>query len=282
VGHLSVSDGLGGVAAGRLRRTAHLLRRRLRGVAARVEHALLARRYGAIVGVETNASLAALTFDDGPHPEVTPRLLELFGRYGAKATHFVVGAAAAARPDLIQAMLRRGHTVANHTFDHPSLVRLSRGERIRQLRSCQEALGSCAEPLMRPPYGHYDLACARDVRALGLRCVTWSAHVEDWRVADAATLEVRLRAAVRPGAIVLLHEALYTTDEPAASDRGPLLAALEAVLAAPPDGLRFVTVPELLEHGPARLRVIRRRGDDAFVAAQRPGMQGHRVSPGDA
>lgn len=244
--------------------------RRVRG---RVEHALLAPRYGAIVGVDTEEPVVALTFDDGPHPEVTPRLIDLFARYDAKATHFLVGAAARAHPDLVEALLRAGHTVANHTHDHPSLVRLARAKRRAELTTCQEALGERGARLMRPPYGHYDLACARDVRALGLRCVMWSAHVEDWRPATADALVERIRKALRPGAIVLLHEALYTTVDPEADDRGPLLAAIERTLAESAGKMRFVTVPELLTHGRPRLRVIRRRGEDAFVEAQRPGMR---------
>lgn len=253
----------------------------LRRARARVEHVLLASRYGAIVGVDTSDPVVALTFDDGPHPDVTPRLIDLFARFDAKATHFVVGAAVRANPDLVAALRQAGHVVANHTDRHPSLVRLSRTERRAELRACQDALGDDASPWMRPPYGHYDLACARDVRALGLRCVTWSAHVEDWRPASADALAERLRKALRPGAIVLLHEALFTTVDPTADDRRPLLDALERVLSENAGRARFVTVPELLEHGPARLRVIRSRGDDAFVEAQRPGMQAHRVSPGD-
>lgn len=249
---------------------------------ARFEHVLLAPRYGAIVGVDTNEPVVALTFDDGPHPDVTPRLIDLFARFDAKATHFVVGAAVRANPGLVAALREAGHVVANHTYDHPSLVRLSRSERRAELRACQDALGEDGAPWMRPPYGHYDLACARDVRALGLRCVSWSAHVEDWRPASADTLAERLRRAIRPGAIVLLHEALYTTADSAADDRGALLEALERVLAENVGRVRFVTVPELLEHGSARLRVIRSRGDDAFVEAQRPGMQDRPVSPGDS
>lgn len=254
-----------------MRRAARAARRVVRRTWARLEHAVVAPRYGVLERVETNEPVVALTFDDGPHPDVTPLLIASFARHGAKATHFVVGAAARRYPQTIDALRRAGHVVGNHTEDHLSLVRASSAERRAQLAACQEALGEGAGPWMRPPYGHYDLACARDVRALGLRCVTWSAHVEDWHAADAATLEARLRAAIRPGAIVLLHEALYTTVDPAADDRRPLLAALERVLADPPGGARFVTVPELLRHGRPHLRVLRRRGEDAFVAAQRPG-----------
>lgn len=232
---------------------------------------MLAPRLGAIVAVNTTLPMVALTFDDGPHPEFTPRLIELFSRYGAKATHFLVGASAQARPDLVGALSEAGHSVASHGYAHRSLVRLRPRERREELERGVEALLPHRSDLVRPPYGHYDLQCARLVRSLGLRCVHWTSHIRDWEPSSAAELQARLERSLRPGAIVLLHEALFTATPENQQDREPLLEAVEAVLEAFADRVRFGTVPELLAQGTPELRIVEKRGDDAFIEGQVPG-----------
>lgn len=215
--------------------------------------------------------MVALTFDDGPHPDVTPRLIALFAKHGARATHFLVGAAAAARPDLVSALVDAGHAVANHTYSHRSLVRLPRSQRLDELARGQAALAPQETNLFRPPYGHYDLPTARIARSLGLQCVMWSNHVRDWQPSTAAELEGRLERVIRPGAIILLHEALYTAAPQDQQDREPMLAAVEAILERLAGRFRFGTVPELLAAGSPVLALVEKRGADDFIAAQRAG-----------
>lgn len=247
------------------------MRRLPRRIRRRIRDAVLAPRLGSIVAVNTSLPMVALTFDDGPHPEFTPRLIELFSRYGARATHFLVGASAQARPDLVNALVDAGHVIASHGYAHRSLVRLGARERREELERGVAALLPHRSELVRPPYGHYDLASARTVRALGLRSVMWTAHIRDWEPSSTAELQARLERRLRPGAIVLLHEALFTATPDNQQDREPLLAALEAVLAAHADKLRFGTIDELLAQGTPELRIVEKSGDDAFIAAQEPG-----------
>jgi len=234
----------------------------------RVRAAVLAPRFGAVARVRTEQPCVALTFDDGPHPTWTPALLEVLGRHGAKATHFCVGEAAERHPEVLAAVNQAGHALGSHTYSHPSLVRLEPAAADREVAAGHAALGPLASPLFRPPYGHYDMRVARAVRRQGLTCVAWSAHVEDWLPLGADELARRLGAALRPGAVLLLHEALHTRtprDEP---DRTALLAALDRVLAERAGEYRFVTVPELMSVGRPVRELFERRGDDAFVAAQ--------------
>ncbi len=237
-------------------------------VARRARSAALTPLLGAVVGVRTSRPCVALTFDDGPHPRWTPALLDVLARHGAKATHFFVGEAAARHPDLAAAVADAGHALGSHTYSHPSLVRLEPAAAEREVAAGHDALGDLASPLFRPPYGHYDLRVARAVRRRGLSCVAWSAHVEDWLPLGADELARRIGGALRPGAVLLLHEALHTRaprDEP---DRTALLTALDEVLAERAGELRFVTVPELMALGRPVRSLLERRGDDAFVAAQ--------------
>ncbi len=235
------------------------------------KRAVLAPGFGAVTRVKTQLPLVALTFDDGPSPVATRELLAVLARHGAQATHFLVGEAAEARPDLVAALVEAGNAVGSHTYSHRSLVRLPKAARESEIVRGAEALGQYATKLFRPPYGHYDIAVARDLRAVGLTCIAWSAHVEDWILQDAKTIAARLRKALAPGAIILLHEALYTSTDSAAEDRGPLLEALDFVLGEFSSRYRFGTVPELLAAGKPVLQFVEKRGEDSFIAAQRPG-----------
>lgn len=236
--------------------------------ARRARAAVLTPLFGAVVGVATDEPCVALTFDDGPHPRWTPALLEVLARHGARATHFFVGEAAERHPDLAAAVVGAGDAVGSHTYSHPSLVRLPPAAAAREVAAGHAAVGGLAAPLFRPPYGHYDLDVARAVWRAGLTCVAWTAHVEDWLPLGEDELARRLRAALRPGAIVLLHEALHTNGPADERDRSALLVALDRALAEREGELRFVTVPELFALGRPVRELIERRGDDAFVAAQ--------------
>lgn len=247
------------------------MRRLTRSILSRLRNLVLAPKYGAVTSVRTSLPLVALTFDDGPNPAVTTRLIDMFARHGAQATHFLVGEAAEAHPNLVHALTDAGHEVANHTYSHKSLVRLSHTERRSELLKGKEALGPRSNHWVRPPYGHYDMECARDVHNLGMRCVMWTGHIADWEQVTAEVLTERLRAAVVPGSIILLHEALYTATPENRQDREGLLEAVDTVLGELAGKVRFGTLTELLKSGKPVLRLITKTGDDEFEEAQRPG-----------
>ncbi len=207
---------------------------------------------GTTLRVATREPFAALTFDDGPDPTWTPKLLSILEGAGARGTFFVVGKQAAQHPELVARLTAGGHAVGNHTWDHPSLPTLRSRYRRLQLRWCQEALGEHASGLFRPPYGHQTLASQLDGALLGLRGIGWSAIAEDWLDDPAETLVARVERRLAPGAIVLFHDRLATTVDPRYCDRAPTLRAVELLLARWRGRLQFVTVPELLRRGAAR------------------------------
>jgi peptidoglycan/xylan/chitin deacetylase (PgdA/CDA1 family) len=121
----------------------------------------------------------ALTFDDGPNPAVTPRLLELFDRYSVQATFFLIGKFARACPELVREIVARGHLIGNHTDTHASLIFQSRSEIRGELAHCQDAIASAtvAEPprWMRPPYGYRSPLLRGEIRRAGMQgVVMWS------------------------------------------------------------------------------------------------------------
>lgn len=205
---------------------------------------------GTVTGIRTGARVAALTFDDGPDPVATPRILDLLERHGARGTFFMRGTAAAAHPEIVRRAVAAGHAVGNHTWDHPSMPNISRAERKAQLRKCSAALGAADNRLFRPPYGHQSPASRLDALLAGYRVIGWTGHAHDYLDRTAQQITAGLDQKLAPGAILLMHDALFPPIRPEFADRGPLIAGLAAFLAGHPD-YRFVTVPELLTMGRA-------------------------------
>lgn len=223
---------------------------------------------GSVTHAAVDEPLVALTFDDGPHPVWTPRLLDLLGRHGARATFFVVGRTARRHPEIVERAAAEGHTVANHTWSHESLPLLRRRWRRRQVRWCQEALPPGQPRLLRPPWGHQTLASRLDALLLGYRVVAWSVTATDWEDRPAAALVEEVERSWRPGSIVVFHDALHSTHDPAYRDREPTLQAVATLLERHASRFRFVTVPELLTAGRPRYWPWFRRPDLAWLHRQ--------------
>ena len=219
---------------------------------------------GSVRSVQTGQKVAALTFDDGPHPEYTPRLLDVLAKHGAKATFFIVGRAAEAYPDVMERIAAEGHALANHTWDHRSVPLLTKRERIEQMSRCSAALAPYGgdNKLFRPPFGNQSWASRLDALRLGYEVVAWSHHALDWLEHDAAFIEERLAGQLQPGNIFLLHDALYRA-EPERLDRTPCIKAVDTLLTN--SDYRFVTVPKLLKEGKPQKTMWFKKPDKAWV-----------------
>ena len=170
----------------------------------------------------------ALTFDDGPSPQYTPRILAALTKLRVRATFFVIGYLAEANPDLVRQELRLGMTVGNHSYNHPEVPPFA--QLPPQLLTDEIALGEQvlsrlgARPhLFRPPGGSTSPRLVAAAAALGQRVVLWSVDPADWRPGNRAKgIVKRVLAAVRPGSIVILHDG--------GGDRSATLAALPAIV----------------------------------------------------
>jgi peptidoglycan/xylan/chitin deacetylase (PgdA/CDA1 family) len=243
-------------------------------VSARAWLARAAHRLAAtITGADTREPVVALTFDDGPDPRWTPRVLEVLEAHGARATFFMLGTAAGRHPELVARAAAAGHAIANHSWDHAAFSRLHAPARRRQLRACQRAISPYGLRLFRPPYGEQTLATRLDALWLRYAVIGWTVDSGDWWDPDPVRIADTLDRRVAPGDIVLFHDALAlpeglgTADgrRPAALSRAPhhdrqaMLAALERFLAGAAGRFRFVTVPDLLARGRARREAWSRR-----------------------
>ena len=165
-----------------------------------------------------------LTFDDGPFSPNTEAILDLLAQHGARATFFVVGTQASARPALLERIYAGGHGLANHTWGHRSLEGASWETFAAQVTTLSDLLGERESKCLRPPYSKTDANTARWAEALGYRVVLYSADPEDWKLPGDAVLAQRLTAQARPGAVVVLHDG--------GGDRSQTVAALAASIPA--------------------------------------------------
>lgn len=169
----------------------------------------------------------ALTFDDGPNPAVTPRLLDLLARYGARATFFVIGRYVRACPELVAEIVARGHAIGNHTDTHPNLVWRTRAQVRDELARCTASIVQVtgqAPRFMRPPYGYRTPLVHAAARQAGLgRPILWSKSTYDWRPQPIGVLRRRLEE-VTSGDIVLMHDGSHET---LGGDRRLTIEALE-------------------------------------------------------
>jgi peptidoglycan/xylan/chitin deacetylase (PgdA/CDA1 family) len=151
----------------------------------------------------------ALTFDDGPNPAATPRLLDVLERNDARATFFLIGRHVRACPALASEIAARGHTIGNHTETHPNLLWLPRRRILEELERCDASIADATGQrprMMRPPYGYRRPQVHAAARRAGIeRTVLWSHSAHDWTVQPDARVIDRLRT-VRSGDIVLLHD----------------------------------------------------------------------------
>lgn len=188
----------------------------------------------------------ALTFDDGPDPDYTPRLLDLLKEYQAKATFFVVGEFAEQYPDLVRRMIHEGHEVGTHHYRHLSTWLLTPSDVKRQCywaSKVVERITGQQPTYYRPPWGHLNLFSYWSAKPY--RQVIWTAILGDWniRLGSKRLLE-RLRKSAKDGAIICLHDCGKT---PGAHPNAPanMLTALKPFLDETHQHYQFVTIKEL-------------------------------------
>jgi peptidoglycan/xylan/chitin deacetylase (PgdA/CDA1 family) len=188
----------------------------------------------------------AVTFDDGPSPVATPRILDLLARRGARATFFTLAPNVRRSPALIERMIREGHEVAAHGDLHwPLPLLLPGGIRREILESVAavRAAGGPAPRFYRPPFGFMMPGQAAFVRGLGLEPVLGDVYPEDPQRPGVERIVRRVVTRLLAGSIVILHDG-SPIGEP---DRGQTIAAIEPILDhAAAAGLRPVTLSDLL------------------------------------
>jgi peptidoglycan/xylan/chitin deacetylase (PgdA/CDA1 family) len=200
----------------------------------------------------------ALTFDDGPNPPYTERILAELQRLHAHATFFVVGRAVEAHPQTLRAIVAAGNAVGAHGWDHAHMLLESDATLVAEVakteRAIAQALGRTTwlgRGLVRPPFGQRGPSTFSTLRSRGETPVLWSVPLsDDWTQPGVATIVARSTRAVENGAIIVLHDgdrgrncAPHDRSCDRAQDAPATREIIERLRAR---GFRFVTIPEML------------------------------------
>lgn len=190
--------------------------------------------------VHTDKMVLAMTFDDGPHPSNTPRLLDMLKQRNIKATFFLVGKNAKEYPHLVRRIIEEGHEIGNHTWTHASLTSRSDAQIHSELKMTEDAIvAACGvrPRIMRPPYGAVN-AHVKDVvfSSFGYSTILWSVDPNDWKRPGVSVVTSRLVNGAHKGAILLAHDIHAPTIQAMPSTFDQLLAK----------GYQFVTVSQLM------------------------------------
>ena len=220
-----------------------------------------AQLFGHTITATDHGRKLAISFDDGPNPAITPKLLELLDRHKAKATFFLVGKYVREAPALAKEILARGHAVGNHTETHPNLFFCGPEETRMELLRCSEAIGQATweEPRwFRPPFGYRSPWLGHIAMEYRLRTVMWSLIPGDWKAQPVEWLIDRMKPIAEHaeglapkgktdkthGDVLCLHDGDYARPK---ADRERTLKALEHWLPRWSDlGLEFVTIGQSL------------------------------------
>lgn len=224
------------------------------GLGQRLKSAVLTP-VGTVTSLFGRYDAIALTFDDGPDAEVTPRMLEVLQRHGAKATFFVLTDEAIRRPDLVKQLAEAGHEVGLHFDRHDRIPDLAPRTAFARLKAARDLLAGLAGPvlLFRPPYGSQNYLTYAFARSLGLRVVGWSQCASDWIEQSAESSAQAATESLRGGDIVLLHDGLSLPPETPRPNLDRAKVADLVLATARARGLHSVTVSDLLRRGPHRL-----------------------------
>jgi peptidoglycan/xylan/chitin deacetylase (PgdA/CDA1 family) len=190
--------------------------------------------------VNTSRPILALTFDDGPHPQLTPRLLDILRQQGVRATFYVIGRNVETYPEIARRIVAEGHEIANHTWSHPALPKVSAAKLKQEIESTSnviERVTGRRPTNMRPPYGAINDRVRQSLlQDHKLDVIMWSVDPLDWKRPGASVVTQRMVQGAKPGAILLAHDI----------HPGTIEAMPQTIAQLKAKGYGFATVSQLL------------------------------------
>lgn len=190
--------------------------------------------------VLVSGNYIAMTYDDGPHPQNTPRLLDMLAKRNIKATFYVIGRSVDLHPGVLRRTVAEGHEIGNHSQTHRLLTKLGDSELRQEMKRCEDAIARAAgvrPRTMRPPYGGL-LQRQREIvhNEFGYPTILWSVDPLDWKRPGASVIASRILSNTTAGGIVLAHDLHSQTVD-------SMPATLDGLLKR---GFKFVTVSQLI------------------------------------
>ena len=193
---------------------------------------------------KNNEQRIALTFDDGPHPRYTPKILEILKKYGVKATFFVIGQNIEYYPGIVEQIIADGHEIGNHTYRHKHTRMLDEDTFCKDVSRCDGMLFEKCDyniKLFRPPEGYVDEKVRMISKELGYSIILWNIDTRDWAHETPYMIEQNIINNISAGDIILMHD--YVSGE------NSTIEALDRVIPKLLDeNYKFVSVSELIKN----------------------------------
>ncbi|MFD2168685.1 polysaccharide deacetylase family protein [Tumebacillus lipolyticus] len=187
--------------------------------------------------------MVALSFDDGPDLEFTPQILDILKRENVKATFFLLGKRSKMYPHIVQRIVAEGHSIGNHTWDHPILTK-STPQKIRaEIQKTDDVLFKIVgfhTYMFRPPYGEATTANVFQITKMNYKVIDWSVDTRDWIASSPDQILNIVNQTVKPGAIILGHSAGPKQIQHTVNSLPDMIRMLRA------KNYKIVTIPELL------------------------------------
>lgn len=204
----------------------------------------------AIRRIPTSEKVFALTYDDGPNGHYTEKILDSLAQYNAKATFFVVGEEVGKYPETFKRIVRSGHDVGNHSWNHTRLTYKSPSFITNQIVSTDQvirSLGYSGTIHFRSPFGHKLFILPFLLKRMNRPHILWNIELKDWKETSAELMAKRLENELNPGSIVLLHDGDAVRSNGKKASRRATVDVTQLILKRfHSQGYRFVTITELL------------------------------------
>lgn len=189
-----------------------------------------------------NEKKIALSFDDGPHPTQTQKILAILDKYDVKATFFVIGKNATAYPDILRQVCEEGHEIGNHTNSHIKAIQSSAKELLFDIQKSHESILNICEydtKLFRPPGGIINQSLTDISKKLNYKIILWDIDTKDWAHPSVENIKENVISNVKSGSIILFHDYI-SKDAPTPDALNEIIPLLKE------EGYSFVTVGELI------------------------------------
>ncbi|MEM8901874.1 MAG: polysaccharide deacetylase family protein [Bacteroidota bacterium] len=207
-----------------------------------------------LFNLETEEKIVALTFDDGPHPEATPALLDVLDSLDIKATFFTSGKHVALYPDILLETSQRGHEIGNHAWEHQALYHFSQEIPLKEIQETNELIEKItgtSPTLFRPPYLVQGVGVKKILEKFSLLSVGARVHGSDWEDQTPTVIAEKVLSSMGPGEIIVLHDG--DGDAKGGESQKSRMGSVEAVKIIGEnllkEGYQFVTISELVKLG---------------------------------
>lgn len=191
-----------------------------------------------------NQMKIALTFDDGPHPKNTKKILDVLDKYNVKSTFFVVGVNVKNYPKALCEIVERGHEIGNHTYSHSILKSMNEEQIRKEINDTEDALSELCKytpNLIRPPCGMYNSSLLKVAKSKDYKIVLWTIDTKDWAHNSVDNIVNGILDSVKSGDIILFHDYI--------SGQNNTPKALDIIIPRLQEmGFNLVTVSELLQN----------------------------------